>query len=271
MDIVQGIILGVVQGLTEFLPISSSGHLVLAPWFFGWEDAGLSFSVALHVGTLIAVVAFFWKDWLKIFSQFFRYFSRGQEQQNKEGEFNDKMLLFIFIATIPGVLAGYFLNDLAENAFRNPLLIASTLFVFGVFLFFADIKAKRSREIGQIGWLDAIVIGVAQAMAIVPGVSRSGVTITAGLVLGLDRKSAARFSFLLSTPVILGAAVYQAPAMANSHFGVVEVIGIIVAAISGFMAIKWLIFFVERASYKIFFWYRVILALTIVLLVVMNR
>ena len=259
-EIIQSIILGVIQGVTEFLPISSSAHLVLTPWLFGWEDPGLTFNVALHVGTLVAVIVFFRKDWINIFAGFVG----SNNQKNKQNQVYPKNMLWIILAaTAPGVFAGYFFNQQAETLFRNPFIVATMLIFFGALLWWADRKSNQKKSIGKISLKDSLMIGLAQAIAIIPGVSRSGITITAGLRQGLSRKEAARFSFLLSTPIILGAAVFQMRDMLETGIGVPDLLGIIVAAISGYSAIFWLVKFVEKSSYKVFFWYRLILGVVI--------
>ncbi len=258
MEIFQATILGIVQGLTEFFPISSSAHLVLVPHFFGWEDPGLTFDVALHFGTLVAVVAYFRRDLIAILKL------KIKNQNGKEPKrYPDNMLNLLIIATIPGALAGYYFNDQAETIFRHPLLIAGTLSLFGFLLFLADKKSKKSRSSNEINRIDAMIIGLVQAAAILPGVSRSGMTITAGLFRGLDRKSAARFSFLLSVPIIFGATLFSAKDFFGMDVGIAEIAGIIAAALSGYLAIAGLIKFIEKTSYKIFFWYRLALALLI--------
>lgn len=273
MEIIQSITLGVVQGLGEFLPISSTAHLVLVPFFTGWEDPGLSFDVALHGGTLIAVLAYFWKDWFIIFQLALK--------NNFKSNFNDKslslekiypenILWLLVFATIPGALAGYFLEDLASTIFRSPYIIAFTLAFFGLVLYLIDKYAEQKKEIRKVNWKDAIVIGLAQAVAIIPGVSRSGATITASRALGMSRVSSARFSFLLSTPIIFGATLNQLPDLINEGIDGAVVLGIVTAAISGYLAIKYLIIFVQKSSYKIFFYYRLILASVIVLTIVLR-
>lgn len=257
MDLLQAIVLGLVQGLGEFLPISSSGHLVLTPWFFGWEDFGLSFNVALHFGTLVAVIWYFWRDWIRIFKE---AFAGGLKKIHRS------LLFYIAIATIPGVLAGVFLEEYAATVFRHPPLIAGTLIVFGWLLFWADKQLKDKKTIQDITWKMALLVGLAQAIAIVPGVSRSGITIVAALFLGVNRKDSARFSFLLATPIILGASVYKFSDFVATGLDVYSLVGILVAAVSGYLAIAGLIKFVEKVSYKVFFWYRLALALLIILL-----
>lgn len=256
MDISQSIVLGAVQGLGEFLPISSTAHLVLVPFFTGWEDPGLAFDVALHAGTLLAVVAFFWKDWLKIFQLAFL-------KNKKSEEYGNDILWLLVLATIPGALAGYFLEDYANTIFRSPWVIVFTLSFFGLLLYLFDKYAKRKREIGKISLKDALIIGLAQAAAIIPGVSRSGATITAGRALGFDRVSSARFSFLLSTPIIFGATLNQLPDMIEAGISGAMMVGIVISAVSGYLAIKYLIKFVQKSSYKVFFWYRMVLAMAI--------
>lgn len=257
ISIWHSIILGLVQGLGEFLPISSSGHLVLAPWLLGFSDPGLSFDVALHAGTLIAVLLYFWKDISDILK-----LGLGRKVRTLEGEksYDSRTLWLLALATIPGVLAGFFFEQKAETVFRSPLLIAGTLSLAGLLLYLADRFSRFRKDFGTITWKDALLIGFSQALAIIPGVSRSGATITAGLSLGLDRVSAARFSFLLSAPIIFGATVLRFPDIFRNGLGFSEIIGMIVAALSGYLAIKYLIKFVERTSYRIFFWYRLVLA-----------
>lgn len=254
--------MGIIQGLGEFLPISSTAHLILARYFFGWSDPGLSFDVALHIGTLIAVLAHFYNDWIVIIKQALR---NNTHINNRHYVYNKKLLWFLAVATVPGVLAGYFFEDQAETIFRHPLIIAGTLSLVGLILYAVDRIAKKSKDLKSLSREDAIWIGIAQALAIIPGVSRSGATITAGLFVGLDRTSAARFSFLLSTPIIFGAAVLKLPQFFQENISVSVIIGIITAAVSGYLAIKYLLKFVEKNSYAVFFWYRMALAFIIIL------
>jgi len=262
-EIIQSIFLGIVQGLGEFLPISSTAHLAIVPYLWNFKDPGLAFDVALHLGTLIAVVAFFWRDWINIFKLGFKNIVNSQ-QQSVNG-YNSKILYFLIVATIPGVLAGFFLESKAETIFRSPLLIASVLFVFGLLLFLADKYFSTKKDLTKISLADSIVIGLAQAIAIIPGVSRSGATMTAGRFFGLDRKSAARFSFLLSTPIIFGAAVLKIKYLFINITDINLILGIIFAAISGWLAIKYLLHFLEKYSFAVFFWYRLVLAGIIIL------
>jgi len=262
----QSIILGIVQGLGEFLPISSTAHLILAPYLFGWQDPGLSFDVALHVGTLIAVVTFFWRDWIDIFSLAFKNESKVHQAYKVHKENYPKSILWLLvIASVPGAIFGFLFDDYAEHAFRSPLLIAFTLSVVGLILYLVDKYAKHKKDISHISIKDAILIGLSQAVAIIPGVSRSGATMTTGLALGLSREQAARFSFLLSTPIIFGAALIKIPHLLQAGIDLPIILGIIAAAISGYLAIKYILRFIQRIGYAPFFWYRLALAAIIVI------
>ncbi|MFZ5982422.1 MAG: undecaprenyl-diphosphatase UppP [Patescibacteria group bacterium] len=258
ISIWQAIILGLVQGLGEFLPISSSGHLVITPWLFGFSDPGLSFDVALHAGTLLAVGGYFWKDWMEIFKRVLKNETKNEELITNS--YGKNTLWLLVLATIPGVLAGYFLEERAETVFRSPLLVAFTLGFVGLILYLVDKFSKHRKDLKKITWKDALLIGLSQALAIIPGVSRSGATITAGLALGLGRVSAARFSFLLATPIIFGATIYKLPELFRNEFTLVMFVGVLVSTLSGYLAIKYLLKFVEKTSYAIFFWYRLVLA-----------
>lgn len=274
MNIFHAIILGIVQGAGEFLPISSSAHLVLVPWLFGFEDPGLSIDVALHFGTLVAVASYFWKDWIGIFILSFsaedraRFFPDGSSTPvigQSQSSYPKKILWFLALATVPGVLAGYFLESQAETVFRSPLLIAFTLSFVGLVLYLVDKYHKHRKSMSEIGWRDSFLIGLSQALAIIPGVSRSGATITTGLAMGLNRQSAARFSFLLSTPIIFGAAAVKMPQLFLSGLDIYLIIGMLSAAVSGYLAIKYLLKFIEKTSYAMFFWYRLGLAMLVIL------
>jgi undecaprenyl-diphosphatase len=187
MPLYQVIVLALVQGFTEFLPISSSAHLALAPWLLGWKDPGLTFDIALHTGTLLAILIYFYKDWLQILAQGFGL-QMGDDPQLKA---NKHLLWLIAIATIPAAIAGLLLHKAADTTFRNPplgpFIIGGCLIVFGLLMWWADRAGRKDKEIGKLGLLDALTIGIGQALAVIPGVSRSGVTITAGLARGYDR------------------------------------------------------------------------------------
>jgi len=257
-ELLQALVLGIVQGVCEFLPISSTAHLVLVPYFTGWQDPGLTFDVALHLGTLLAVIGFFWKDWMRIF------YSAGASLKHGYVGFKKEILFYLIIGTIPGVVFGLLLEKKAETVFRSPILIAIALIVAGAILYLADSKFKGGKNIKDVSLVDAILVGLAQAVAIIPGVSRSGATITAGLWRGLDRMNAARFSFLLSTPIIAGAAILKLPLLLKSGFSPFLLTGIIASAVSGFFAIKYLLKFLEKFGYKVFFWYRLALGVIII-------
>ena len=264
MDILQSILFGLIQGLGEFLPISSTAHLVLVPWFFGWSDPGLAFDVALHLGTLIAVLAYFWRDWLDIFksSSNAAFHTKYKLHNTKYGE---DLLWLLVIASVPGALFGMLFEKKAETALRSPLLIAFALSVVGLVLFLIDRYAKHKKNISEISWKDALIIGCSQALAIVPGVSRSGATMSAGLALGLSREGAARFSFLLSTPIIFGAAALKIPHLVREGMDAGMVIAIVCAALSGYMAIKYMLKLITKIGYAPFFAYRLALAAAVVI------
>lgn len=264
MDISQAVFLGVVQGITEVLPISSSGHLVLVPWIFGFEDPGLGFDVALHIGTLVAIVTYFRKDWIKIVTGFLKGL-RDREFKSHE----EKLPLFIMLATVPGVLAGYFLNDLAESTLRNPYLIAFMLIFFGYVLILAEKWDKQKKDIKNMSTKSSLITGMAQAIAIVPGVSRSGITISAGMFQGFTREAAARFSFLISAPIILGAGVYEMKNMpANDFQSTVFWAGLVSSVLASFLSIKFLMGFVRNHKLNVFAYYRFALAGVILLILI---
>lgn len=276
-EILQSIILGVIQGLGEFLPISSTAHLILIPYFFNWKDPGLAFNVALHAGTLIAVLFYFWRDWLFIIKYSFnnkiidKIIDKIIKDKDKKVKiYNKNFFYLLIIATIPGVLAGYFLEEKVETILRHPLIIAFTLSFVGFILYFVDRFMKHKKNIAEINFLEAFLIGLAQAIAIIPGVSRSGATIAAGLTMGLNRMEAARFSFLMSTPIIFGATIFKIDYLFY-NFNIAIFSGIVVSALSGYLAIKCLIKFVEKSSYAVFFWYRLMLAVIIVIVYFLKK
>lgn len=263
MGIFQSIVYGIIQGITEFLPISSTAHLILIPYFFHWPDPGLSFDVALHLGTLIAILVYFWKDWIGILQLGFGIGTANIKKE--ENNYNKNTLWLLVVATIPGMLAGYFLETKAETIFRSPIIIAIALFLAGLLLYIFDKYYQHKKDISHISWADSIIIGISQAFAIIPGVSRSGATIAACLSRKLDRKSAARFSFLLSTPIIFGAVTLKLKYFIVSGLNPAIILGIVSSAVFGYLAIKYLLKFLENSGYGIFFWYRTILAIAIFL------
>jgi len=248
----QAIVLGIVQGLGEFLPISSSAHLVVTPWLLGWPDHGLAFDVALHVGTLAAVLYAFAKDWARIITAAFQGLFSGRPF---EGE--GKTLWLLALASVPAAIAGLALEDFADTTFRSPLLIAGTMAVVGTVLLFADRHAaSASGEPRNVTLRDAMLIGCAQALALVPGVSRSGATISMALFLGYRREESARFSFLLATPITLGAALLKVPALIGAPNNHIVLLGIVVSGIVGLLAIRVLLAYVRTRDYRPFVYYR---------------
>jgi undecaprenyl-diphosphatase len=255
----QAIVLGLFQGLGEFLPISSSAHLVLVPWLFHWEDPGLTFDIALHVGTLIAVIAYFWKDWLRLVTQGFT------APKTTDG----RLFWYLVIATVPGAIVGYALEKKAETIFRTPLLIAVALIVMGAILYWAERKSAKKDDLSNITLRKSFLIGLSQALAIIPGVSRSGVTMTTGLFSGLNREAAARFSFLLSAPIILGAAIIKVPYLVR-HPDVIDanfLIGMVVAFIAGIASISFLLRYVQTNTFLPFVWYRFALGVLVIIII----
>jgi undecaprenyl-diphosphatase len=250
MGYLQAIVLGFLQGLGEFLPISSSAHLAIAPYFFNWNYQGLQYDVMLHLGTLLAIIAYFWKDWVKIIVDGITRF------REKEGRF----LWYVLLATLPGALAGYLLEEKAETIFRQPWVIASSLIFFSVFIFLADRLARNKKTLESLNLVDILLIGLAQSLAIVPGASRSGVTIMTALFLGYRRQASARFSFLLVTPLIVGAALLEASKISLSEINGPFIAGFLSAAIFGFLSIKFLLSFLKTRNLVPFVVYRLILA-----------
>jgi undecaprenyl-diphosphatase len=266
MTVFQAVVLGVLQGLAEFLPISSSAHLTLAPWLFGWPDPGLAFDVALHVGTLAAVLWFFRAEWVRLVAAGLRVIVHRGARTAEE-----KRAVFLVIATIPGGIGGLLLGDLAESTFRSPSLIAVALIVMGVLLWVVDRMVPATRELDSMRWTDALLVGLAQVCALVPGVSRSGSTITGGRLLRFDRQSAAVFSFLMSMPITAAAALHEVPkAIAAGGFGAPLVAGVLASAVSGWLAIAVLLRYLGRHDFAVFAIYRFVLG-AIVLLVVAYR
>lgn len=285
MSLLQVILLAVVQGLTEVLPISSTAHLIVLPWIAGWEDQGLTFDVALHAGTLVAVLAYFAREWWVMFKDLVRKLTGTQQAaDSEESEGNSlthplpgtpeerlALLGILVVATIPGALAGYFLEGYAETVFRSPVLVGGQMLLITVVMWLADRRQTLGRRVENIRLWDGLWIGLVQAVAVVPGTSRSGITISMGLFRNLTRESAARFSFLLSTPVIGGAALLKGmeilregwPAGASaSDF----VVGFLVSALVGYAAIAFMLRYLQMRTLKIFVAYR--LAFGVIILAV---
>src|SRR4030065_2476351 len=261
----QAIILGIIQGLTEFLPVSSTAHLILTPWIFGWDDPGLAFDVVVHLGTLTGIIAFFWKDFYSILQGMMSGIMVRKSHTGIDGRLGWP----IIIGTIPAALAGILFKDQIETVLRNPRIIAITLILFGLILLWAGSAGRKKRRMDHINVVDAIVIGCAQAIALIPGVSRSGINITAGLFRNLERDTAARFAFLLSTPIIMaggllsGLEVYQEGLPQDMFWPFAA--GFAASAISGFLAIKYLIMFLSKEKVNVFVYYRIVLGILILL------
>lgn len=256
MDLLHAIVLGVVQGLTEFLPVSSSGHLILVPKLFGWDDQGLAFDVGLHAGTLVALLAYFWRDWATMaLCGLDDLRNRGLAVRRYQQP--SKLLLLIALGSIPAAIAGLAFNSWIEDNLRQPWLVALMLIAVGVVMLIADRGSRRNRSVGDLGIADAIVIGVSQAFALFPGVSRSGATISTGLVRGLDRESAARFAFLLGTPAFVGAALLKFKDLTGDAVDSTDLaVGFLTSALVGFAVIHFLLGFLRRRSLTAFVIYR---------------
>jgi undecaprenyl-diphosphatase len=267
MTVAQAFVLGLLQGLAEFLPISSSAHLTLAPWAFGWPDPGLSFDVALHVGTLVAVLWYFRKEWVRLARAAGGLLARGGRPEGTE----QQRVIYLIIATIPGAIFGLLLEKKADAAFRAPALIAGALAVMGLLLWLVDARAPHDRPLRGMGWTDALLIGLAQVFALIPGVSRSGATITAGRALRFDRESAAVFSFLMSMPIIAAAALLKVPHLLREGITAPLAVGVITSAVSGWVAIAVVLRFVRSHSYGAFAIYRVILAAVVFVLLAVRH
>lgn len=266
MAIIHSIILGIVQGIGEFLPISSSAHLILVPYLFNFPNNSLAFDVALHFGTLIAVLVVFFKDWLQLLKGVFN------KVVHKKNSFENKMFWYLVIATIPGALIGKLLEDYVENIFRNLIpVIAIALAVMGVLIYVGDKWAKKHyknpTEYEDMTLKQTFLIGLSQALAIFPGFSRSGTTILTGRLLGVSKEACAKFTFMLSTPIIFGATALKFGSLVN-EFNINLVVGIVTAAIFGILSIKFLLNYIKKKDFAIFAYYRLIFALIILIKVI---
>jgi undecaprenyl-diphosphatase len=270
----QAIVLAIVQGLTEFLPISSSAHLILIPWLSHGHipDAGLAFDVALHAGTLLAVLLYFLREWIQLVlcGLGFHYPRRASEQMVLQ---NQRMFWYLVAGTIPGALVGFFFEHRIEETLRRPIPIASAMIGIALVMWYAEYVARMDRHIGHTSLGDSLAIGTAQALALFPGVSRSGITISAGLFRGMTRDAAARFSFLLSTPLIAGAAVKELPKLLKAHrAGALDVpvstlgVGVAVSAIVGYLVIAFFLQYLQTRTLKIFIYYRILFGIVVLLL-----
>jgi undecaprenyl-diphosphatase len=257
----QGIVLGIVQGLTEFLPVSSSGHLILVPRVFGWPDQGLAFDAMMHLGTLAALLAYFRRELRALIA----------------GTMSRRLVLLVIVATVPGALAGVLLEKIIESSLRSPLVIAASTAFWGLVMWVADRRARPAPPgpedpLERVGWGQAIPIGIAQALALIPGTSRSGITITTGLVAGLDRATAARFSFLLGIVITAGAGGKKSLSVVKHGLPAGDVgpllAALIAAFVAGWIAVWFLVSYLQRGSLTPFVIYRLLLAALIVALVV---
>ena len=272
MPLLQVIVLAVVQGLTEFLPISSTAHLYLTSWLFGWQLEGLDFDIALHIGTLLAVLLYFARDWTQIVAQGFGIRMRGDE----ELKHNHMLLWLLAIGSIPVGVAGLVFNKQAETTWRSPFIMGGMLIAVGVLMYLAENAGRQQRDLSSVNLPDAVTIGVAQALAVVPGTSRSGITISAGLFRNLTRESAARFSFLLSTPAIAAAAakaLYDMHKKGGLH-GLMHtdfLVGVAVSTITGCLVISWFLHYLRRGGLRPFVYYRIIFGIMVIALAFIRR
>lgn len=257
MDAFQAVVLAIIQGLTEFLPVSSSGHLVLPSVLLGWPDQGLAFDVAVHVGSLSAVLLYFRRDVAQMLLAWCQ--SLGGRRSD-----DGRLAWMVILSTLPAVIAGLLLGDLIEQHLRNGWVLATTTLVFGIALAWADARGDKSRPLLTLGWQAALFIGVAQALALVPGTSRSGITMTAALLIGFGRADAARYSFLLSMPLILAAGTLKSLELMESATAVpwgMMLLGVVVSAITAYLCIHAFLAWIERIGMLPFAIYRVLLAL----------
>jgi undecaprenyl-diphosphatase len=272
MPLYQAIILGIIQGLTEFLPVSSTAHLTVIPRLAGWNDPGLGFDIALHVGTLAAIIIYFFRDWIQVIANGLGFPYRG----TRPDETSRKLLWFLIVGTIPAAVVGAKFNRYAEGPWRNFYVIGIAMIVIGAVMGIADRFGKEKNGLDQMSWWDAIIIGLAQALALVPGVSRSGITITAARFRRLDRQASARFSFLLSAPVIAGAAAKDALDLRKAgglphDMRLPWTLGILASGIVGIVVIAFFLKYLRNSSLAVFVWYRIIFGIMVVALAVFFR
>lgn len=266
LSLFQSFVLGALQGLAEFLPVSSSAHLALAPWAFGWPEPGLAFDVALHLGTLVAVLWYFRRDWLRLTMAAFSIV-----RERRVSTDDQRLVTWLIIATVPGAIAGLLFEKQAEHLFRAPSIIAAALIEMGALLWIMDARATRAareRPLRAMTWRDALLIGCAQAFAIIPGVSRSGATITAGRALSFTRADSVKFSFMMSMPIIAAAAVLKVPKLIDAG-GLTPslLVGVTTAALTGWLAITILMRLVQFRGFRVFALYRFALGAAVLMLV----
>jgi undecaprenyl-diphosphatase len=268
MPLVQVIVLGIIQGLTEFLPVSSTAHLVVIPRLLGWPDQGLAFDLALHLGPVAAVVVYFFRDWLQIIGQGvgLRIGNDPMLQRNRG------LLWLLIVGTIPIGIVGLLFEKKADAARENFYLIGAMAIVVGLLLLWADYSGRKQKDIGHVSAIDAILIGLGQTLAIIPGTSRSGITISVGLLRNLERETAARFSFLLLTPAVIAAAAKHFWDLYKHEGGIPPdmrtpfIVGILVSAVTGMIVIRFFLDYMRRRSYTIFVAYRIIFGIIVIAL-----
>lgn len=274
MPIYQVVILALAQALTEFLPISSTAHLFLFPWIFGWGDPGLTFTMAVHAGTLVAVLLYFLRTWLSLglAGMGLKYPANARPD---EVATHRKLFWYLVAATIPAALAGAFLEHHVETTFRSPYLMGAMLILVGVLMWWAESRAHLTRAIESLSFSDAMTIGLAQAIALIPGVSRSGITLTAGIFKGLTREASARFTFLLSTPIIAGAAAKQLIDLRHTPIAPAETTGLliggVVSAVAGYLVIAFFMRYLQTRTLKIFIYYRIAFGIIVLLLAFLHK
>lgn len=256
MEIYQALILGIVQGLTELLPISSSAHLTIIPWIFNWNIPE-AFDVALHFGTLLAIVLYFFKDWMELIKGGYKYVVK------KEKTVQGRMFWYIVLATIPGGIVGYLLDHFLNGVLNRPIIIAIALIVMGIILYVVDKNAKSKVKYEEMTLKQTFLIGVSQALAFIPGVSRSGITITTARAMGVTREAAAKYTFLLSTPIVFAATVLK---FKDFVFNLPFIVGVVSSFIVGLLVIKFLLKYLQKGSFKVFAIYRVIAGIVIILI-----
>jgi undecaprenyl-diphosphatase len=270
MTFIQSIIYGIIQGLTEFIPISSTAHIRIVPALLGWNDPGAAFTAVTQIGTLIAVLVYFRKDIVRLVGASITSLAHGKLMETEDA----RTAWWLVIGSIPIMAAGYLFKDIIETSLRSLYVIAATLIALAVVLMAAEYAAKHQRELTGIKAVDAIVVGIAQALALIPGASRSGVTITAGLFLNFKREAAARFSFLLSIPAVLVSGLYQLYKMRSviaGEFGIDLLIAIVVSGVVGYLSIEFLLRYLRSRSTWLFIWYRIGLGIIIILLLVSGK
>jgi undecaprenyl-diphosphatase len=277
MPLYQVVILAIVQGITEFLPISSTAHLALFPWLLQWPDPGLTFDIALHVGTLVAVAIYFLRTWLRLLRLAFGTGSRPADPHDPDHDLydNPRLLWFLVAATIPGGLAGLAFEKQAESTLRSPYVIAVMMIGVGLFLWWAERTGRQEKDLGHVSLGDSLVVGVSQALAIIPGTSRSGITIATALFRGVGRAAAARFSFLLATPILAGAAAKAALNLVRDGLApemrVAFLAGIVISGLTGYLVIAFFLRYLQTNTLRIFIWYRIICGIIILVLAIFFR